>query len=281
MLILASALFGASVPSVSKIALEVVSPVGALFFRALLSTILFALYFSIIRRPYSMNTLQRTWKYSLLLVFNFAAALIALGYIPTALIPVVYATIPLITLLLNKLINKTEVISPLRIVGILVGFLGVFLATVSRGFASINSDVIFGVMWILAGSVSFSLYTILSKKHQRNTDPLHLIFSSTILAACITLPFVISDYISHPYLLDITWVHFLALVVTAVIGTVLFYSVYQYSIKHSDSVTVSLFTYIQPIFAILLSILLLGETVNAIFVLGTAITLTGAYLASR
>jgi drug/metabolite transporter (DMT)-like permease len=101
------------------------------------------------------------------------------------------------------------------------------------------------------------------------------------MATIIMLPFTLIDYVSHPYIQNITWIHITALIATAVIGTVLFYSVYQYTIKHTDSVTVSLFTYLQPIFAIILSIVLLSESVNLIFIIGTATTLVGAYLASN
>lgn len=276
-----SALFGATVPPISKIALEVVSPIGALFIRALLSTVLFLIIFLLIRKPYSFSTLKKTWGFSLLLVFNFICMLVALKYIPTTLIPVVYATIPFITLLINKILKTGDIITRQRILGIAIGFLGVFVATVSRGIASVNTGVIFGVMCILAGSVTFSLYTVLSKGHQQKTHPLHLIFTTTLMATIIMLPFTLIDYVSHPYIQNITWIHITALIATAVIGTVLFYSVYQYTIKHTDSVTVSLFTYLQPIFAIILSIVLLSESVNLIFIIGTATTLVGAYLASN
>ncbi len=207
--------------------------------------------------------------------------LVALKYIPTALIPVVYATIPFITLLMNKILKRSDVITMQRVWGIAIGFAGVVVATVSRGLASVNMGVIFGVLCILAGSISFSLYTILSKGHQQKTYPLHLVFSTTLMATIVMMPFTLIDYILNPYIQNITWIHVSALIATGVIGTVLFYSVYQYTIKHTDSVTVSLFTYIQPIFAIILSILLLGESVNSIFIVGTVITLVGAYLASN
>lgn len=276
-----SALFGATVPSISKIALEVVSPIEALFIRVFLSSVLFVGLFVIIRKPYSFSILQKTWKFSLLLLINFVCMIVSLKYIPTALIPVIYATVPVITVILNKILHTEEKVSLERIIGILLGFAGVFLATVSRGLSAVTMGVVFGVACILAGSVAFSLYTIISKKYQRSIHPLHLTFSATLVATIFLLPVVGLNFIFAPQTLQFTLRHSSALLATGLIGTVLFYSIYQYAIKHSDAVTASLFTYIQPLFAVALSVVLLGETVNMMFVMGTMTTLFGAYLATN
>lgn len=277
-----SALFGATVPSISKIALEVFSPLETLLARVALSSALFIVLFAIIRKPYSFLILQKTWKFSLLLLLNFVCMIVSLRYIPTALIPVVYATVPFITVIINRVLKTKHKVNSRRLTGILIGFAGVFLATVSRGISTVTIGVVFGVVCILTGSVAFSLYTIVSKKFQQNTHPLHLTYSATLVATIILFPFVGLNLLLTPHVYQqLTLRHISALLATGLIGTVLFYSIYQYTIKHSDAITASLFTYIQPIFAVALSIILLGERVNVIFILGAIATLFGAYLATN
>lgn len=282
LLIILTALCGSMVPSVSKISLEVVAPVSALYIRMLLSAILFTILFHVLHRPYSLNVFRHTWKMSFLLVINFACMFFSLNYIPSALVPIVYATSPLFTILLQKLLKSSERITTMKIIGILMGFVGVIITSVGvNRFGVLSTHTIIGVGSILVGSLSFSLYTILSKKHQQRFDPLHITYTVTLLVTVLLLPLFIVEYVQHPYLALLAPRHFASFSTTAIIGTVLFYSLLQYSIKHSDSSTASLFSYIQPVFAVALSILLVGESITVLFVIGAIITLAGAYIASK
>ena len=186
------------------------------------------------------------------------------------------------TILIQHVMKHSQQLTRMKMGGIVAGFAGVFITALGTNrFGILSSQTLIGIASILVGSFSFSLYTILSKSHQKKYDPLHLTYTVTILGSILILPFFVADYMYHPYFNLLTSRHIVSLVATALIGTVLFYSIYQYAIKHTDPTTASLFSYIQPVFAVALSIILVGESITALFVMGSIITLGGAYLATK
>lgn len=280
-LVFTVALLGASVPPITKIALQTFTPSQALFGRVFISTIALTILFAVMRIPFRLEYYRRTWVFSFLLAGNFTCMLLALDKIPLSLMPVIYATIPLIVVIIQKIRGDLTDLNTIKIIGILIGFFGVVIAMTSRGVGVVSMTVLVGVAIVLVGSVCFSFFTILSKHYQQTMHPLHLIYSSTLTASIVSAPIAIYEGFSHASLTPIPLLHLTALVSTALIGTVLFYSSHQYALKHSDPVTASLFTYIQPLIGVILAVVMIGESINILFVIGATLTLFGAYLTRR
>ena len=282
LLMICAALFGGSVPSVSKIVLQVFSPTQAFFMRVVVASILFAIFISVSKHRYSLKTFKSQWKVSLLMVVNSGCAIFALNYIPSALVPIIYATIPLMTLIMLKYRDRSHTLSVYQLVGIITGFLGVLIATYgSLHTIAMAAHAWIGVGMILLGAFCFSLYSILSKSMQQSSTPIHITFTMTLVATIIMLPLGIIDFMQHDYFVYVQPKHVVALLATGVIGTVAFYICYQYAIKKTSPQVASLFTYIQPVFAVGLSILLIGEQITPIFITGSVLAIAGASLASK
>jgi drug/metabolite transporter (DMT)-like permease len=66
-----------------------------------------------------------------------------------------------------------------------------------------------------------------------------------------------------------------------VFGSVVGFAAYFYLLKHWDATTVSTSTYINPVVAVILGALLLGEPVTASMVVGTVVVLAGVTLVLR
>jgi drug/metabolite transporter (DMT)-like permease len=69
-----------------------------------------------------------------------------------------------------------------------------------------------------------------------------------------------------------------ALVYLAVVGSIGAFPAYIYALKHLPVATVSLYAYVNPVIAMLLGALLLGEPFGARIVVAAAIILTGMAL---
>ena len=80
---------------------------------------------------------------------------------------------------------------------------------------------------------------------------------------------------------EIRWTHVVSALEVGIVGTSLFYFLYQYSLKISSAITASLFTYLQPVLTILLAFAFLGEKITIPLIVGGALAVYGAGHASR
>ena len=70
----------------------------------------------------------------------------------------------------------------------------------------------------------------------------------------------------------------LSLVYLASIGSAVAFSLYMFTLKHLSATVSSLYTYINPIIALLLGWALLGESLTIWIALGMGITIVGVWL---
>jgi drug/metabolite transporter (DMT)-like permease len=62
--------------------------------------------------------------------------------------------------------------------------------------------------------------------------------------------------------------------------TVAMYFLFQLGIQYSSATTASLGNYFGPVFAILFNVILLGESVTPVFIIGSVLVLTGVIITS-
>ncbi|HUK61919.1 MAG TPA: EamA family transporter, partial [Dongiaceae bacterium] len=72
-----------------------------------------------------------------------------------------------------------------------------------------------------------------------------------------------------------------ALAYLVVFGSVVGFAAYFYLLRHWDATTVSTSTYVNPVVAVILGALILGEPVTAPMVIGTVVILVGVTLVLR
>jgi len=73
----------------------------------------------------------------------------------------------------------------------------------------------------------------------------------------------------------------LAVLYLGVIGSALAFTLYMYVLKHLSATVASLYTYINPVVAILLGWLLLGEHLSWLEGVGMGLTIVGVWLANQ
>jgi drug/metabolite transporter (DMT)-like permease len=72
-----------------------------------------------------------------------------------------------------------------------------------------------------------------------------------------------------------------AVLYLAIIGSALAFSLYMFVLKHLSAAVSSLYTYINPVIAILLGWLILGEHLNWLEGVGMIVTIIGVWLVNR
>ena len=188
---------------------------------------------------------------------------------------IINAATPLWTAVLALAVRHQKTITSWQAAGLIVGFAGAVLVfspwRTASGLASL------GDLECLTGSVSYAISYIYMDRFLA-----HRGVSATVLSACqlaaAAVMLAITLGVSGARTPHITAENVAALVVLGIIGTGFAY-VLNYQIIVSEGATVaSTVTYLLPLVAIVLGILVLGEEITAIVFAGIALILAGVAL---
>ncbi len=190
---------------------------------------------------------------------------------------VIFALFPIITIILSIFITK-EKVRRVTIFGSLVALVGTVIIFLDPKNISIQE--IFGQFLLFASNVTIALYTIFIKKYIKEYNYQTLIVFSFFMASLTSLPFVMLDMAN-----GVDWVSKLNTKITlfilydSLIGGILAYILYERSLKYLNASFESVFGYIQPVVAVIASIIILNEQPDAIFYLGSVFILVGVTIA--
>jgi drug/metabolite transporter (DMT)-like permease len=198
-------------------------------------------------------------------------------YVSSGLSSVISSITPVLIVILTLLINGSEKINRLIIFGVLLGFGGLGLIF-QEGWADFANPIyLWGIFACFSGCLAWALGTVISKKY--NDKDISLIFTSgyQLLAGGIGA-FILSIFFDKNHNLPQNWQPWAAITYLALVGSALAFSIYLYVLNHLSATVSSLYTYINPIVAIALGALFLGEKFTWAEAIGMSITLFGVYL---
>lgn len=259
-----------------KIALSEIPVFSLNFLRFLLSFLLILPLFLREKRKINKD-IFRIILFSLLPVINITLFAFGVKLTTATIAQTLYSTVPIIAGILSFLILK-EKIGGGKIVGIVAGFIGalvlVFLPVI--GTPSVFNGDLTGNLLIVLAVLSFSAYTVLSKPLHKKYSPIFLttcfMFTSVVVSFFLSL----SDF-DKPWWMGVSWVGVSSLLYLSVFGTVAYYIIYQYAIKHGTPLIASTVLYLQPIVAFVLAFTLLGEGLTLGFIIGAVLILLGTW----
>jgi drug/metabolite transporter (DMT)-like permease len=137
-----------------------------------------------------------------------------------------------------------------------------------------------GDLLVLSSAVTWTVFTVEGRKFLSRFPPL-MVITPVMGAGCLeTLPFS---------LFEGDWSHLGNLSVTAW-GSLLFlgifcsglaYLLWYAALRKKDSSTVGMYLYLEPLATLVGALLLLGEEIKVITLVGGSMTLLGVYLATR
>jgi len=274
-----AAIFGGSVPVLSKYGLEVFSPFEMNSVRFFAATLVFLPFMA----THMRKILHKKVLFaSFVALFNPVLFIIAINLTKASVAPLIYASVPLMVALYSHF--KGERLSFRKWVGVIIGFSGVALTVLLPLITSDNANTgsFLGNILIFLAAIIFFVYTQLSKDIQDKNiaSPMEVTFSFALITFLVTLPLGLFDFTQKTISSQITPLHLIAGVAAGMIGTSLFYLVYQKALQASSALTASLFVFIQPMATAFLAFIVLGETITIPFVIGGLLAVVGAKLAS-
>lgn len=183
------------------------------------------------------------------------------GSLVTSLIPI--NTFLLMALFFGKKIEKKDIFA------LVIGAIGVMILL---DVSSFSSEQIFSIdnVYFLGASVLWPILTIISSR-STGTSPLVFTFYMYVITTLIVaLFFVDFEHMNYEKFDNIFWLNILSL---AVVSTTFATSIYFLGIEKLGANEVSSFIFLVPFFAIILSVIFLGEHISYSIIIGTILTL--------
>jgi drug/metabolite transporter (DMT)-like permease len=202
--------------------------------------------------------------------------LIAWGekYIDSGIAAIANATVPIFVVLLALRFNPSERVRGVRLVGILVGFLGVGV------LAGLHPEggwlAVAGTLAVVLASLSYASANHFVQYNYSRTSPLVIATASATTGAIILLPFALFQLPAEMP----SWEAIASIVALGVFGTAVALLFFYRLLNRYGAARASLVTYLLPPTALVYGTVILGESVTLNAVLGLVLILAGVALGS-
>lgn len=209
-------------------------------------------------------------------VVPFALIVWGQHHIASGLASILNATTPLFTVLVAHLLTPDEKLMPLKAAGVAVGFAGAVVMIGPDVLGGLGTDVL-AQLACLAGALSYAFAGIFGRRFKRmGVAPLATAAGQVSASTVLLLPVML--LVDRPWTLAMpgaaTWG---AVLGVGLLSTALAYVLYFRILAAAGATNLLLVTFLIPVSAILLGVLVLGETLLPRHFLG--MTLIGAGLA--
>ena len=199
-------------------------------------------------------------------------------YIDTGLTAILNAATAVFGVLVAALFFKDERLTPNRLIGVVLGFLGVSIAIGLSSFTGFNLQSL-AQLAVLAGTVSYAFASAWGRKHLSGLSPILAAAGMLTGATLLILPIsIIHDGLPTLALPAVTWA---AIGYYAIIATAAAYLLYYRVLAMAGSGNLMLVTLVIPPVAIVLGSLLRDEALGANAYIGFAILALGLLILNR
>ncbi len=214
-------------------------------------------------------------------VFGNGFVVWAEQYVASGLTAVVIATVPFWSVGIEALLPRGERFSARALAGLTLGFIGIVVLVWPELTVGGSSGRTFvgGVIGIQVACAAWAAGTSYTKRHKVGDDPfatsaVQMVFSGVILLSMATASGEWSHLAFTPRTLG-------AMAYLTIAGSLVTYTAYIYAVKHLPLSTVSLYAYINPIIAVVLGSVLLGEPLSPRVISAAAMVLVGTAIVGK
>jgi len=268
-----------------KVAVQEVPPLTVAAVRVGLGAVL--LYLILRWQGRALPKLGPVWKHFLVMGLTSNAIPFFLlswsqQYIDSALAAILVGTMPLFTMLLAHFLTADDTLSPGKVAGVVIGFAGLVVLFIPVLLAGVQATL-WGLAAAIGASISYSYAFVYARQRLRGLPPLVAPTAQLITASLCLAPLALS--IERPFTLPLpSWPVLAALLLMTLLSTVLAFVLYYRVMERASATTMSVVTYLNPIVATLLGVLVLNEALGwngyagGALVLLSAVVINGAGL---
>jgi drug/metabolite transporter (DMT)-like permease len=202
----------------------------------------------------------------------------ATQWIPSGLVAMLTTTSPFWMVGIECLLPGGDKPNLPTVAGMLIGLAGTLLLVVPGGIEQgFGGAVVVSFLVLQLGCGGFALGSILERRHVTTTHP---VINGAVQELATGLVFLIPALVMHE---PVKWSvkALLAVLYLVVFGGIVGYSAYLYAMKHLPVSLVSIYTYVNPLVAVVLGSLLYGEKFEPITIVAMVIVLAGVMIVKR
>jgi drug/metabolite transporter (DMT)-like permease len=181
--------------------------------------------------------------------------------VAVGLAAILNATTPIFTVAIAHVMLEDEKVTPLKILGLIFGIIGV-VVMIGIDFLSHIGVSILGQILCLAAAFCYGLAGLYSRRFKAlDVQPMQIAFGQVTASAIIMIPLVMM--IDRPWTLPMPGtVPLLALLALGVVATGLAYILFFQILASAGATNLSLVTFIIPPSAILMGVIVIGESLK-------------------
>ena len=173
-----------------------------------------------------------------------------------------------------------ERISPIQIVGLGLGVCGAVILISMGKNSGTGDNVILGDTLILINALSYTIYFIMVKPLMLKYNPIQVTRMIFTIGFFGVLPFGWNEFTAINWT-DFGWMEYGCLGLIVLGGTFLAYLFNLYGIKILGASITGAYIYLQPIFAAIIAMIFLNESLEWYKVIAGAFIFTGVYLSNK
>ena len=275
--------FAGLAPIFSKIALKEFSSYQVLFIRFGIATLLITPLFIKYLKTITFKKLTYTLPAGLLFSGNVFFFIVGLEYTTSIVSQLFYLLTPVVVAFLSYFLIKVK-ISLRHVISMIICLSGsslLILKSIQGGDLVHSIGTLKGNIIILCGVASWGLYLVYTKKISNQFEPSFFLvvnFAATLFVSCLSLFITKTSFSS-------TFIQFFrssplvifSLLALAVVNSVIFFLLYQWSLKKVSAFIASSSTYISPLVTALFAIPFFGERLSTTLFVSAASIFIGSY----
>ena len=260
-----------------RVAVKEVDATIVVFIRTAIGALIFI---PITWKSGALKASLKYWKWILFYTFGemvgpFWLITSAEKHVTSGLAGLLIATTPFWSAIQASIQGDKSVWHHRRLLGMIIGFFGIFLVVGIESLKGKQSAVAIGMLILAAMGYSIAMMTISRKASDADGKAINGL--AMALTSIIYLPFALAHLPNHAPSTKVT----LALLTLGLIPTALAFFLFFILIAEIGAARGALVTYLNTAFAVILGILILGEPVTLGIKLGLPLVLIGSYFASH
>jgi drug/metabolite transporter (DMT)-like permease len=213
----------------------------------------------------------------LMFVAEYGPLFWAEKYVPSGVVSVLAATLPILTLIIEMLILRQQRMRPMLAIATVLGFAGVAVLLIPGAKQHL---AIIPCLAILAGAITWSLGSVLTRSMDLPKSRPITAGAAMMLGGAMLLALSAGFGEMHP-LPHISLRAMGALLYLIVFGSLLAFTAFVWLLAHMPATRVSSHAYVNPIVAVALGYFMAGEVVTPRILAGTALVLFSVFLILR
>ena len=215
----------------------------------------------------------------LMLSIGNGLSLVALRYLDSGIAALLSAALPIVIVIINAIMKSEDRPSGVGVAGIGIGLLGIAFMSWDELQISTDKNYFWGLLFLLIALTSWAFGSIVSKVRIWSYPVLLNAGIQMVIGGSLTffVSIPLEDWSTIAWNHSVSW----AMAYLVIMGSLVAYTSYMYALSKMPSTIVSIYSYINPLIALVVGWAILDERLDDRVGVATLLILGGVYLVNK